>query len=62
MGTSPGDSSAVDARARRRAKEWFLTPEISHPPETLAIAAPTSHPMQFRFGDVALLSHRAMAA
>ena len=49
MGTSLDNSSAVNARARRRAKEWLLTPEISHPPEMLAIATPTLTPNAVQF-------------
>ena len=61
-GTSPGNPSPADARTKRRTRKRFLTLEISHPPETLAIAAPFPHPMQSRVSNVAFLSYRTIAA
>ena len=60
--TLPGNSSAAVAWAWRRAKEWLQTLEISQSLELLAIATPTLHLMQPRVGNIALLSHRTIAA
>ena len=60
--TSPSNPSHADAWTRRYTRERSLILEISHSPETLAIAAASPHLMQSRVSNVALLSHRMMAA
>ena len=60
--TLPSNPSHADAWTRPYTRERSLILEISHSPETLAITAPSPHPMQSRVSNVALLSHRMMAA
>ena len=60
--TSPSNLAPADAWTRRHTRERPLILEISHHPEASTTMAPSSHLMQSRVSDAAILSHRTTAA